>query len=155
MVRDLLGRETVMVQPFFANSQLLAKGLNDWSVEAGEVRRDFGIASTNYGPAFATATWRHGYSDTLTLEGRTEATKEAGVIGLGAVSVLPAQLLGKLALVASHDQSAGSGGQWLVGLEHQGLRDSAAIQAQGASGGFRQLGMTCRSALPSCRSRAT
>ena len=140
VVRDILGRETVIVQPFFTSSQLLVSGLNDWSVEAGALRRDFGTASTHYGEAFGTATWRHGYSDTLTLEGRTEATKELGVVGLGVVSALPAQMLGRVALVASHDKSAGSGGQWLVGLEHQGLRDGAAIQVQRASGNFRQLG---------------
>jgi outer membrane usher protein len=42
VVRDLLGRETVIVQSFFSSSQLLAQGLDDWSVEGGRVRRDHG-----------------------------------------------------------------------------------------------------------------
>src|SRR6185312_11014156 len=49
VVRDLLGRETVVVQPFFANSMLLARELNDWSVEAGKVRRGLGELSDSYG----------------------------------------------------------------------------------------------------------
>ena len=129
MVRDILGRETVIVQPFFTSSQLLASGLNDWSVEAGALRRDFGTASTDYGPAFATATWRHGYSDADARGQDSRRRRRVGVIGLGAVSVLPAQLLGKVAFVASHARALVNAGSGSSGSEHQGLRDSAAIQA--------------------------
>src|SRR5439155_132599 len=58
VVRDLLGRETVIVQPFFTSSQLLSPGLDDWSAETGAVRRDLGSASDHYGPGFMSGTWR-------------------------------------------------------------------------------------------------
>lgn len=140
VVRDLLGRETVVVLPFFTSSQMLAEGLNDWSVEAGSLRNNLGIDSNEYGPGFASGTWRHGFSNRLTLEGRAEATPEMVTLGVSAVTVLPWQMLGKAALAGSHEQSLGGGGLWLLGLERQGLRSGASIEAQGASVDFRQLG---------------
>lgn len=139
VVRDILGRETVIEQSFFTSTQLLTAGLNDWSIEAGSVRRDMGIANNHYSPGFASGTWRHGYSNTLTLEGRAEASSQLRTIGLGMVSALPRQILGKVSLAISRGQSE-NGGLWLVGLEHQRLRSSVSFQAQGASLNFRQLG---------------
>ncbi|MBK9521589.1 MAG: fimbria/pilus outer membrane usher protein, partial [Rhodocyclaceae bacterium] len=45
VVRDVLGRETVITQSFFTSSSLLAAGLDDWSVEAGRVRQELGTVS--------------------------------------------------------------------------------------------------------------
>jgi outer membrane usher protein len=140
VVRDLLGRETVIQQSFFTSSQLLAPGLNDWSVEAGSVRRDLGNANANYGPEFVSGIWRRGVKDSLTLEGRGAATSKLGLIQLGAVSALPFQLLGKAALTGSHENRLGKGTQWLLGVERQGLRFGANIEVQGASNRFRELG---------------
>ncbi|MGZ5097257.1 MAG: fimbria/pilus outer membrane usher protein [Usitatibacter sp.] len=140
VVRDLLGRETVLVQSFFASSLLLAKGLDDWSVESGKVRLDLGVASDNYGDAFASGTWRRGITDRFTLEGRGEITSKLRTLGLGIISAMPFQFLGTMALVGSNRRDGGSGGMWLVGLERNGLRSSASLQAQGATSRFRLLG---------------
>lgn len=140
VVRDLLGRETVVVLPFFTSSQLLVAGLDDWSMEAGSLRNDLGTESSHYGPGFASGTWRHGYSNTLTLEGRAEATPEMFTLGAGLITSLPWQLLGKAAMAASHEQSLGGGGLWMLGLEYHGLRTGASIETQGATIDFRQLG---------------
>src|SRR5262249_31189421 len=53
VVRDLLGRETVLVQNFFSPAVLLRQGLSDYSFELGAVRRNLGIDSANYGERFA------------------------------------------------------------------------------------------------------
>ncbi|MDB5884887.1 MAG: fimbrial biosis outer rane usher protein [Polaromonas sp.] len=140
VVRDLLGRETVIVQSFFVNPQLLPAGLDDWSMETGRIRRDLGTASTHYGPGFASGLWRHGYSQSITLESRAELTSTLRTAELGLVMTLPWQTLGRAAWVASRERSLGSGGQWLVGVEKQGLHMGAYVQAQGASINFRQLG---------------
>lgn len=139
VVRDILGRETVIEQSFFITSQLLAAGLNDWSVEAGSLRRNMGIASGDYGPGFASGTWRHGYSNEVTLESRAEATPQLKTLGMGTVFTLPMQMMGTVALAGSTGQS-GAGSLWLLGLQHQSLHNSVSIQAQGASINFRQLG---------------
>jgi len=140
VVRDLLGRETVVVLPFFTSSQMLAAGLSDWSVEVGSLRSDLGIRSDEYGPGFASATWRHGFSNHLTFESRAEATADMTTLGVGTATSLPWQMLGKVALAASHESTLGGGSFWLLGLERQGLRSGASIEVQGASVDFRQLG---------------
>lgn len=140
VVRDLLGRETSVTLPFFTSSQLLARGLDDWSVEAGSLRNDLGLSSNHYGPGFASGLWRHGYNDFVTLEGRAEATSKMFTLGGGMAMGLPWQMLGKAAVAVSHEQTLGGGGLWLLGLERQGLHGGAAIEAQGASIDFRQLG---------------
>ena len=140
VVRDILGRETVIVQPFFSTTQLLATGLNDWSAEAGAVRNDLGLRSNHYGAGFTSGTWRHGWSSGLTLEGRAEATRGLATVSTGMIAALPLDLLGRAAWMGSRHEQAGSGHQWLLGLERQGLRGSAGIQVQGASLSARQLG---------------
>lgn len=142
VVRDLLGRETVVSQSFFTSSQLLAEGLNDWSVEAGRVRRDLGTASSKYDTNFTSGTWRRGLNSKVTLEGRAELAADVKVLGTSALFALPGQVLGKTALVASNTDKIGSGSQWLLGFERQDLRTSIGLQVQGATINYRQLGQT-------------
>jgi len=144
VVRDLLGRETVIQQSFFTDSQLLAPGLDDWSVAIGSVRRELGTENANYGPGFVSGLWRRGISDKLTLENRTALTKDSALLQMGAVEALPLQLLGKAALTASHDKSHGAGAQWLLGIQRQTLRFGASFEAQGATQDFRELGQNER-----------
>lgn len=140
VVRDLLGRETVIVQPFFTSTQLLSAGLDDWSVEAGRVRRDLGLESNNYGPGFASGTWRHGHDNDLTVEARAEVSRQRRLLGVGMLSVLPWHVLAKAALVASDETGLGKGGHWLLGLEHEGLRGGASFQVARSTQGFREVG---------------
>ena len=140
VVKDLLGRETVIVQSFFTSADLLAPGLNDWSVEGGRVREDLGVDSDHYGDAFASTTWRHGFTNSVTLESRAEATPHFALVGGGIVSTLPfGPMVGKFSLVASTDHGR-SGGLWFAGLDYSGNRLSVSLQAQGGSHDFRQLG---------------
>jgi outer membrane usher protein len=139
VVKDILGRETVIEQSFFTSTELLAPGLNDWSVEAGNVRHDIGIASSSYGEFFAGATLRHGHRDDLTLEGHAELTRALQTVGLGAIAALPKKMLGQASFAVSRDNGL-SGGLWLLGLDRDGLHTSLSFQAQGATRNFRQLG---------------
>jgi outer membrane usher protein len=147
VVRDILGRETVVTQPFFTHNRLLAKDLNDWSVEFGRLRRNLGLASNNYGATFASGLWRRGYSDTLTLDSHVEATSGLYGAGLGLSTALPWQLLGRAALQVSREQTLGSGSQWLLGIDHPGERSSLQLELQGAAPRFRQLGLDTSAAL--------
>jgi outer membrane usher protein len=140
VVRDLLGRETVITRSFLASNKLLASHLDDWSVEAGRLRLNLGTDSASYGDGFVRGVWRHGYNEELTLEGVAEATSTQRGLGLGLVSILARQWLGSAALAASRHVDLGTGGQWLLGAERQGLRSSFFFQAQGATNKFRDLG---------------
>jgi outer membrane usher protein len=139
VVRDILGRDTVIEQSFFTTSQMLAAGLNDWSMQAGSLRRNMGMQNNNYGPGFATGVWRHGYNNNLTLDGRIEATPQTRSGGMGAVFSMPMQMVGKLSLVGSTGQ-AGGGNLRLFGLDHQSLHNSISFQIQQTTINFRQLG---------------
>lgn len=140
VVRDILGREVVITQPFFTSSNLLASGLSDWTLDAGAVRRDLGLSNGSYGAGFGAATWRHGISDELSTELRTELSGSVRTGGVGFVAALPGTVLGRAALTTSQDDSAGTGRQWLLGVERQWLTTVIQAQVQGASNGFRTLG---------------
>jgi outer membrane usher protein len=141
VVRDLLGRETVVVQPFFTSGQLLAPGLDDFTFSGGWLRRNLGIASDSYGPGFAGGTWRRGITPSFTLEGRAEATHAFRALGAGATYAMPWEMLGTLAVAGSDSRNRARGWHWLVGFERQTLRNSFALQALGSSVDFRVLGL--------------
>src|SRR5574340_2846 len=141
VVRDLLGRETVVVQPFFTHSDLLEQGLSDWSLDAGAVRRDLGIDSAHYGEGFASGLWRHGMNKSFTLETRGELGANIRGAGIGASLALPWQTLGQAALAGSHSNVVGDGTQWLLGLEHRSRRHGFTLRSEGASRDYRWIGM--------------
>jgi hypothetical protein len=99
----------------------------------GKVRENLGGASNDYGASFARGFWRHGYSDTLTLEGIGQATSRQKTIELGMQFPVLGEWLGSAALTASHFSSLGMVQQWLLGVERQGLHSSIFLQAKGAS----------------------
>jgi outer membrane usher protein len=141
VVRDVLGREVVIVQPFFTAVQLLAPGLSDWSIDLGAVRENLGITNADYGQRFAAGTWRRGLSDWLTGEVRAERTGAHHTAGIGAIAALPGNYLARAALAASRHDRAGDGAFWLLGIERQWVRTSLTAEMQGATRHYRELGM--------------
>lgn len=140
VVRDLLGRETVITRSFLTSDKLLGENLNDWSVEAGRLRKDLGVAAGNYGDSFMRGIWRHGYSESLTLEGLAQSSIGEHSTGLGFTSVVTGQWLGSAFQMTSQEDKLGEGKQWLLGLQRQGMNTSIFVQLQGASINFRDLG---------------
>jgi outer membrane usher protein len=140
VVRDLLGREQVFIQPFYGSTGLLKRGVSDYSFELGAVREDFGIASSRYGEALGVATYRRGFSDAFTGELRGEHAETSTSAGASA-----ALLAGRLAIlnasVALSDSERGAGSLLGYGFEHNGRRFSASLQSVHANREFRQAGM--------------
>ena len=75
VVRDLLGRETVIEQSYYSSAQLLRRGLHDFSFEAGFIRRAFGRRSNSYGEFMASTSHRFGVTDRLTVEAHAQASE--------------------------------------------------------------------------------
>ncbi|MFM9879135.1 MAG: fimbria/pilus outer membrane usher protein [Burkholderiaceae bacterium] len=150
VVRDLLGRETVLVQPFFTSNELLEENLTDFSVEAGAIRRNLGTSSNDYGEPFVSGTVRYGVTKNLTLEGHTELSKDTRGASLGVSYALPFAVLGQAALGVSNDSTSGGGVQYLLGVEKTGLRHGFTARAEGASRDYRQIGLDS-TALPQKR----
>ena len=89
VVRDILGREKIITQNFYSSQQLLRVGLNQYSLEFGAIRENYGRSSNDYGRMMTAATWRRGLSNRFTLQTHAQALSDQGLLGLGTYSVLP------------------------------------------------------------------
>ena len=92
VVRDVLGRQQTILQPYIASPQLLKPGLTEFSHEAGLLREDYGLASSHYGRWMLASTVRTGVSANFTHEMRVEALagqQTAGVSGTWLVNPSP------------------------------------------------------------------
>ncbi len=148
VVRDALGREQVITQPYFASPALLRPGLHAFSVEAGAVREDYALRSDHYGHVVAAATDRAGVTDSFTRELRMEWAPHlatAGATGTWLVPQVGVMTLGALAS-ASGD---GNGGALTATLTHQGRVWNGSVQLQRSSRDFAQLGVLAGDALRS------
>jgi outer membrane usher protein len=146
VVRDVLGRETVLVQPFFSHSSLLEQGLSDWSIEAGALRRNLGTLNGDYGQRFASGLYRYGISKTATGEVSAQWGEDTQTLGFGFNMALPSQVLGYFSLAASRDKAVGQGFSWSLGAEYSHLRHGFNARYGSASGNYRQLGMAAAAA---------
>jgi len=148
VVRDLLGREVLISQPFYASSDLLAPGLSRYSLEVGAEREDYGIDSAGYGQAVASGTWRHGLTSELTTEIRGEATPDLVAAG-GALDWLVGDF-GVLSATAALSESKHVGTGWLAGagFSHQSPDASVTLRGRWSSAEWRQAGVTELSPVP-------
>ncbi|WP_232514133.1 fimbria/pilus outer membrane usher protein [Burkholderia oklahomensis] len=140
VVRDIMGREQVITQAFYASSNLLAKGLQDFSFELGSVRRDFGLASNDYGRWFASGTYRKGLTSWFTgeLHGEVEASQQN--IGVGGVVLAPPFGVVNVSMAASRSP-AGPGALATIGIDSVTSAFTVGAHAQWATPHFAQLGL--------------
>lgn len=141
VVRDLLGREQVITQPYYASTELLRPRLHDYTYEAGFLRQDYAVESNDYGSFFATGTHRYGFSDRLTGEFRLEWMREQQTAGASVNYYWPAVGIIDLTGALSHAPE-GDGGLASFGVERQGRNFSYSLRSQISSERFTQLGVT-------------
>ncbi|MGU9825546.1 fimbria/pilus outer membrane usher protein [Pseudomonas sp. LF242] len=124
---DALGRQVSTTVPFYVTSTLLQKGLSDFSVAAGNLRRDYTVRDFGYGSGVASGTFRYGLSDAFTLESHAEA---AGDLALGGVGGnLRMGNFGVLNTAVSQSQFDGRTGQQLsLGYQYSNQRYSVSYQ---------------------------
>ena len=63
VVRDVLGRQTSQTISLYTDPSLLRDGLSSYALDAGFLRRDYGLSSADYATPFFSGTWRRGFSD--------------------------------------------------------------------------------------------
>lgn len=139
VVRDLLGRESVITQPYYVSSDLLRAGLHEYSYSAGFLRRQFSLKSNAYGSFFAAGTHRLGLTNRLTGELRTELTSDQQTAGAGITYHWTDIGIIDSALALSHG-SSGNGSLFALGLERQGRPLGFSLRTQLTSAEFNQLG---------------
>lgn len=141
VVTDILGRETVISQPYYASPTLLREGLNDFSYEAGFLREDFSVESFDYDDTpFFSGTHRYGLSDSLTTElrGELDANRQA----LGFALAAPVRTSGILSgAVAGAQEGDDRGGLFQLGFERQALDLSLSAFGRVTTGDYRDFGV--------------
>ncbi|NTZ74820.1 fimbrial biogenesis outer membrane usher protein [Pseudomonas protegens] len=124
---DALGRQVSTTVPFYVTSTLLQKGLTDFSVAAGTLRRDYTLRDFGYGPGVTSGSLRYGLSDSLTLEGHAEASDSLTLGGVG--GNLRLGQFGVINTAVSQSRFDGDGGQQLsLGYQYSSQRYSVAYQ---------------------------
>jgi outer membrane usher protein len=146
VVRDALGKDVTITQPFFNAPAQLRAGLSQYSFEVGALRRLFALESSQYGAPVAAGTYRYGVNDKLTIEGRFESLLRAenglnklSVVGLSAV--MPFENGHYLApSVAMSTSELGSGTQVGIQYGYSGTSLFYGLRAERSTSSFRQLG---------------
>jgi len=141
VVRDILGRETVITQALIGNARMLEAGLNDWSFELGWPREGLGTANADYGRLFTSGYYKQGLSKFLTLEGNAELSRDVRRLGGGVLYALPFASVGQAGFSVSQDEAGRTGRNWQLGVERSGLEHGIAASIVGASRDFRQVGV--------------
>jgi outer membrane usher protein len=156
-VTNALGRQVTINVPFYASATLLAEGLQSYSMQAGAVRRDWGVFSNHYDNWAASGTYRRGVLPWLTLEASSEATPGTVMAGGGAVvnlanwavlnlSASASQGFGGLSgfenaggLPAGRGIRVGTGTQYSIGVQRLGRVLSLGASATMASRSYRDI----------------
>jgi len=132
VVRDALGRETISETSFYAASNLLARGLMDFSLDAGVARHHYGQRSQGYdNRPLGVGTVRYGVNNAFTVEGHAETGAHFYQAGLGGVLRLGTLGVANFSAAGSDWQRPvrapghGAGGrhergqQWTLGVQTQ------------------------------------
>lgn len=140
VVTDLLGREQVIVAPYYASPRLLDTGLNAYSYEVGAIREDYGLVSNNYGRAMAVGTFRRGMTSRWTSEVHAELLEEQQTAGISSVWLWPAVGVFSASMAGSQRNSA-TGSLFNLGFQAQQRRMGYGASVQWSSAEFAQLGL--------------
>ncbi|MBX3725690.1 MAG: fimbrial biogenesis outer membrane usher protein [Xanthomonadales bacterium] len=138
VVTDALGRQSVTSAPVFVDPRLLRPGLVDWSAEAGRLRLDYLGEGDRYGERFASARFRRGISDRLTVGGQVQVREEGGLVGAELAWQAGARGMLEAAVAASRDDD-GAGLAWLLGYAWRGRALSFGLRHWQADDGFSSL----------------
>jgi outer membrane usher protein len=157
VVRDALGRETVVDQPYYASAKMLQPGLADYSVETGFRRLYYGVRSNDYDPApVGSASLRYGLADWLTLEAHTEGG--GGLVNGGFGAVVPVSHFGVASLALAGSSDKAPGGLYSASIELGYAGYTLYLRTQRTTSGYSDLASIAPSppwltgvALPSTR----
>ncbi|MDY0414213.1 MAG: fimbria/pilus outer membrane usher protein [Pseudomonas sp.] len=141
VVRDVLGREQVIEQSFYASQQMLRTGLHDYNYEIGSIREDYSLHSNKYGRDFVTASHQLGFNNRFTGGGRLEALKNQQTAGLSGVWLASPRFGTVSTSVAGSTAEIGDGGLASLGIEHQGQRFNFGANTTVTTERFRQIGL--------------
>lgn len=127
IVRDLLGRESVISQSYYFSPRLLAEGLSDFSLEAGVLRENYGIKNNDYGNSFMSGTGRYGLTSALTAGVHLEIQPHRRAVGVDFAVLLGTFATAEVAMAtASTDDIQGN--HYLFGLERRTSKGNTSLR---------------------------
>ena len=149
VLTNALGQSTTLNFSLYGATQLLQKGLSDWSTEVGLVRENYGLDSFNYGhDVVGSGTWRYGISNYFTAEAHAEFTNGLSDAGVGGNWLLGSRG-GIVSASAAHSQYGGRGGeQYGLGYSWSNNRFNFGLNGTRTYGNYRDVGTRYGSALP-------
>lgn len=114
--------------------------MQDYSYEVGWTRKNYALASFDYGRVFAAATHRLGITDWLTGEAHLELLERQQTLGAHAALLWPELGVFSLSLAGSRSDGDRAGALAALGFQRQGHHLSFGVRTQLASREFTQLG---------------
>lgn len=140
VIRDALGREQLVDATFYSAGRLLRRGLSQYALSGGSLRKPGVGATPEYDNGYLSALWRQGITDALTLEARAEmelgVTRVAGFAAAFALPVGEAEISG--AINDTNGQTHWLGG---AGYRYLSPKTSATLRWDEADQGFRLAGV--------------
>lgn len=142
VVRNALGQQQVITQPFYTSATLLAPGLTHYDVDLGVARNDYAISSNRYAGLIGSATWQRGLSAALTVEAHGEFLgRQAHAAGVDLAAALGRDGIFSAALAdggaPGHEGVLGS-----LGYSWQPRWFNLALSSSVTSPGYRQASDT-------------
>lgn len=139
VLRDSTGRESEVNLPFYSSSNMLAKGLLDFSADLGFARRGFGTESFDYDDRImGVFTARYGLTDSLTVEGHAEGGADLVNGGVGAIFPLAGFGVGSVAVAGSYND--GEAGMLVNASAEVSYNDwSVYVRSQRTFGDYRDI----------------
>jgi len=140
VARDALGRQQVFTQDFYLSTELLMEGLSDYSFNIGALREAFGLENFRYGEMAASATWRHGLREYLTVEGHGEFADGLAMISGAGQYAIKAGGIASAGLGISTGES-GTGARLQLGIQRMLGPFSYNVEVAGATRAFAIVGI--------------
>lgn len=137
-VNDILGRQTSQTLSLYDTTELLAPGLSQYSLEAGFLRRGYGVESFDYNAAVASGTFRQGITPTLSVQTHSELSQALQMAGAGIILALEPFAIVDIDTAAS-TQNGRFGNLVSAGFHSQWDRFTAFGSYTSSSGGFADL----------------
>ncbi|MXO64144.1 fimbria/pilus outer membrane usher protein [Altericroceibacterium endophyticum] len=153
VLTDILGRSVTLDFPIYDSESLLRKGVSEWSFAAGTLRRDYGIRSFAYqDDVLASADWRHGVSDSLSVASHGEWRE--GMLNLGAEAQWLKPTIGLLSAGLSASSRQGRKGyRYRLGYSWMDSRFSISADIERANEAYADIAATYGVPFPTIRDR--
>jgi len=154
VVKDILGNEQIISKNFYQSPILLAKGENDFSLESGFLRKNYGTKSNDYQDGFAAGTYVHGITNSITARGRFELQADRQAAGGDIALTLGNFALIQASAASSNDGVRGTGNQYGANIENIGQFLKTSIGVKRFDKEFSQFASTSDETKPKTRTNA-